>query len=320
MSAASSGSQPDPQMTLMTFQPAPRKIALQLLDDLSVAAHRAVEALEVAVDDPDQVVQLLPPGQRDRAERLRLVHLAVAEERPHVPGRRVGQVARVQVLEEPGLVDRHDRTQAHRDRRELPEVRHQPRVRVRREPAARDLLAEPEELLLGDPALEERARVDAGGDVALHEQQVTAVSRAGGVPEVVETGVVERRRRLERRDVAAQLRARLVRPQHGRDRVPPVQRSDDVLQREVTRMRRLLVDRDGVDVRGVGRVRHHHGVPARLLVELLQEEGGPVRPVEVHNGVERVPPLLGLLGVLVLGHLRSLHCTSLQADVELGLI
>ena len=154
--------------------------ALQLLDDLAVAAHRAVEALQVAVDDPDQVVQLLPAGQRDRAERLRLVHLAVAEERPHVPVRGVGQAARVQVLEEPRLVDRHDRAQAHRHRGELPELRHQPRVRVRREPAARDLLAEAEQLLLGDPALEERPRVDAGGDVALHEQQVAAVSRRWG--------------------------------------------------------------------------------------------------------------------------------------------
>ena len=68
---------------------------LQLLDDLPVAAHRAVEALQVAVDDEDQVVQLLPAGQRDRAQRLGLVHLAVAEERPHVPVRRVGQAARV---------------------------------------------------------------------------------------------------------------------------------------------------------------------------------------------------------------------------------
>ena len=56
----------------------------ELLDDLSVAAHRAVEALQVAVDDPDQVVELLARRQRDRAERLGLVGLAVAEERPHL--------------------------------------------------------------------------------------------------------------------------------------------------------------------------------------------------------------------------------------------
>ena len=61
--------------------------AFQFLDDLAVAAHRAVEPLQVAVDDEDQVVELLARGQRDRAERFRLVAFAVAEERPHVRAR-----------------------------------------------------------------------------------------------------------------------------------------------------------------------------------------------------------------------------------------
>ena len=57
---------------------------LQLLDDLAVAADRAVEPLQVAVDDEGQVVQALAGGDVDQAARLRLVHLAVAEERPDV--------------------------------------------------------------------------------------------------------------------------------------------------------------------------------------------------------------------------------------------
>src|SRR4029453_2578560 len=36
---------------------------LELLDDLAVAADRAVEPLQVAVHDPDQVVELLAGGQ-----------------------------------------------------------------------------------------------------------------------------------------------------------------------------------------------------------------------------------------------------------------
>ena len=56
---------------------------LELLDDLAVAADRTVEALQVAVDDEDQVVELLAGGQRERAEGLGLVALAVAEEAPH---------------------------------------------------------------------------------------------------------------------------------------------------------------------------------------------------------------------------------------------
>src|SRR6185503_19651913 len=55
----------------------------ELLDDLAVAAHRAIETLQVAVDHEDQVVELLARRERDRAERLGLVGLAVAEERPH---------------------------------------------------------------------------------------------------------------------------------------------------------------------------------------------------------------------------------------------
>jgi hypothetical protein len=108
----------------------------QLLDDLAVAAHRPVEALQVAVDDEDQVVELLARGERDRTERFRLVGLAVAEERPDlaVPHRR--QAAIFQVAHEARLVDRHDRSEAHRNGRILPELGHQPGVRVGRQPAA----------------------------------------------------------------------------------------------------------------------------------------------------------------------------------------
>ena len=174
VSWASSGSQSPPQMTLITFQPAPRKAAFQLLDDLAVAAHRAVQPLQVAVDDEDQVVQSLAGGQRDRAQRLRLVALAVAEEGPDLRRRGVGLDAAVhQVVVEAGLVDGHDRAQAHGDRGELPEVGHQPGVRIGRQPAAgRQLAAEVLQLLLAQPALEEGPGVDARRGVALEEDLV----------------------------------------------------------------------------------------------------------------------------------------------------
>jgi hypothetical protein len=57
---------------------------LELLDDLAVAAHRAVEALQVAVDDEREVVQALVGRDLQLAAALDLVHLAVAEEGPHV--------------------------------------------------------------------------------------------------------------------------------------------------------------------------------------------------------------------------------------------
>src|ERR687889_2069981 len=89
------------------------EVGLELLDDLAVAADRAVEALQVAVDDEDEVVEALAAGQRDRAQRLRLVHLAVAHERPHLAPGGLRQVATLEVLHEPGLVDGHHRPEAH---------------------------------------------------------------------------------------------------------------------------------------------------------------------------------------------------------------
>src|SRR6202022_3946481 len=60
----------------------PAEISLQLLDYLPVAADRTIEALEIAIDDEDQIVQPFTHGQRYRAKRFRLVHLAVAHECP----------------------------------------------------------------------------------------------------------------------------------------------------------------------------------------------------------------------------------------------
>ena len=132
----------------MTFQPAPRKSAFEFLHDLAVSAHRTIEPLQIAVDDKDQIVEMLAPAQRYRAERLRLVHLAVAHEGPDLAGLGIRQAAGIEILEEARLIDRHQRPEPHRYGRKLPEIRHQPGMRIRRHPLAVDLLAEIEKLLL----------------------------------------------------------------------------------------------------------------------------------------------------------------------------
>ena len=127
----------------------------ELRDDLAVAADGAVEALQVAVDHEDQVVEPLPRRQRDRAQRLRLVRLAVAEEDPDLRVRRLLEPAVYQVAHEARLVDPHQRREAHRDGREHPEVFHQPGVGVRGQPPALgELAAEVEQLLVAEPSLE----------------------------------------------------------------------------------------------------------------------------------------------------------------------
>ena len=54
----------------------------QFLDDLAVAAHRAVQPLQIAIDDEDQIVQLLARGQRDRAQAFRARRIRRRPERP----------------------------------------------------------------------------------------------------------------------------------------------------------------------------------------------------------------------------------------------
>ena len=196
--------------------------ALELLDDLAVAAHRAVEALQVAVDDEGQVVQTLVRGHLELAAALDLVHLAVAEERPDVGVREVLDPAVGEVLVRHRLVDGVDRAETHRHRRELPVLRHEPRVRIGRDAVRRLrlLLAEAVELVLGEASLEERAGVDAGGGVALDEDLVAAGGIVEAAEEVVEADFVERRRRGVRRDVAADADAGALRAVHRDRRVP----------------------------------------------------------------------------------------------------
>ena len=54
--------------------------AFQLLDNFAVPAYWSVEALQVAVDDEDQVVEPLASREVDRPKGLGLVALAIAQE------------------------------------------------------------------------------------------------------------------------------------------------------------------------------------------------------------------------------------------------
>ena len=59
----------------------------------------------------------------------------------------------------------------------------------------------------------------------------------------------------------------------------------------------LPVDRDGVDVGGGGGERDRHPEPVGLLLDGVQQVGGPVAPAAVDHVAERVEPLPGLGGV-----------------------
>jgi hypothetical protein len=84
---------------------------LELLDDLAVAAHRSVEALQVAVDDEREVVEVLARGERERADDSGS-SISPSPNTPHT--RRcdgVRDAAMREVAHEARLVDRADRAE-----------------------------------------------------------------------------------------------------------------------------------------------------------------------------------------------------------------
>src|SRR5690606_20764129 len=183
------------------------EIALEFLDDFSVATHRAVKALKIAVDDENEIVELLAGGQADGAQRFRFVHFAVAAEDPHLALAGVGNAAGMQVLEKTRLVNGHERPQAHGHRRELPEIGHEFGMRVRRQTLAVDLLAEVVQLLFGEAAFKEGTTIDARRRVPLEIHQITAVILGFSMPEMVLAAAYHGGQRGERRDVAAEIAA-----------------------------------------------------------------------------------------------------------------
>lgn len=275
------------------------ELAFQFLDDLAVAAHRAVQALQVAVNDEDQVVQAFATGHRDGAERFGFVRLAVAEERPHLAVALGQQAAAFQILPVARLVDRRERAQAHRHGRHLPVVGHQPGMRVRRDAAAVDFHAEVVELRFAHAAFEERTGVDARRAVALHADDVARVVAVRTAPEVVEAHVIERGGRGERRDVAAEF-ARLAVGAHDHgERVPADDRADAPFHRVVAGALGLQVRGNGVDVFGGRLERQVRTGAARDFDHAFEQLVGALGAVARDDGLDGLDPLAGFGGVRV---------------------
>src|ERR1039457_5853521 len=77
--------------------------SFQLGDDLAVAADGTIQALQVAVNDKDEVVQFFARGERDGSERLGFVGLAVAEEGPDFSASARNDPAILEIPHEAGL-------------------------------------------------------------------------------------------------------------------------------------------------------------------------------------------------------------------------
>ena len=276
--------------------------AFEFLDDLAVAADRAVEALQIAVDHEDQVVEAFAPGQRNRAERLRFVGFAVADEAPDLAVTRLDQATVLEVLHELGLVNRLQRPKAHRDGRHLPVVGHQPRMRIRGQAfaLALDFHAEVIELFGADATLEERTGIHARTRMALVEDQVAGVLVGRGAPEVVEADVVEGRARGETGDMAAEIARLAVGADDHGHRVPAHQRTDPPFHGRIARRLRLHVRRNRVDVLG-GRLERQvaAGAPG-LLDHALEQVMRALGAVGLDDRLQRFGPFPGFDRVEVL--------------------
>ena len=125
-----SASQSLPQMHFDDVPSGAAEDGFQFLNDLAVAADGAIEPLQIAVHDEDQIVEPFARGERNRTERFGLVHLAVAEECPDFAAGGRLQPAILEVLDEASVIDRLNRSEAHRDGREFPEILHEPGMRI----------------------------------------------------------------------------------------------------------------------------------------------------------------------------------------------
>ena len=238
--------------------------ALKLLNDLAVAAHRAVQALQVAVDHHHQVVQLLPAGDVDGAQDLRLVRLAVADERPDLAAAGLLQPAAFQILGEPRLVDGAGGGKAHAGGGHGPEPRQAARMRIGGQAAALPkFAAEVAQLRLRQAALQVGAGIDAGGGVRLEMHLVSLTGRGAGAKQMVQAHLHHGGGGQVGGDVAADAGAAVKRLQHHGHRVP----ADDVgkagFQFDVARILRLVLKVDGVLVGRVeGGFGQHHPLAA----------------------------------------------------------
>jgi hypothetical protein len=217
------------------------------------------------------------------------------------------EAAILEVLIEACLVNGHDRTEPHRHGRELPEVGHQPRVGVGRKTAVESvpkLSAEIEELFLGQPPLEEGAGVDAGRGVALEVDLVAVVVLALAVEEVVERDLVQSCCGGVGRNVAADAVLLDVGAHHHRHRVPPHQALDPPFDFPAARKRRLLGDRNRVDVRSGGLEWDLNPRLAGVHLEIHEKLAHPFRAPVIEDPIQGLQPLpsfdrVGGLGVHV---------------------
>ena len=111
---------------------------------------------------------------------------------------------------------------------------------------------------------------------------------------MVEADLEEVRRGSVARDVPAELRVLAVGAHDHRERVPADDRGEPLLDLEIARELRLVLERDRVLVRGVEDRRQLDALRPRAVEQALEQERRAVGPLGLDERVERLEPLARL--------------------------
>ena len=197
------------------------------------------------------------------------------------------------------LINGHQWTQSHRYSGELPEIRHQPWVRIGRKTAAINFLAEFVQLLFTDAAFHIGARIDAGGGVPLEINQIATVSICLAMEKMVEAHVIQRGSGCEAGDMSAQFGRILIRIQHNHHRIPAHQRAQAMFQFMVTGRTFFFIKRDRVQIRCVGTEWQIGSGKTCFIDQLANQVVSTFRAFVIQHGFKRIQPLFGFLRVII---------------------
>ena len=166
------------------------------MNDLSISTYRTIEALQVAVDNKVEVIESFACSKTDRTQRLWLIALAIAQEGPDILIRSIFNSPAGQVAVVARLVNCVDRAESHGNGRELPELWHQTRMRIRRKSATGmgKFLAEAIHLMFGQSSFNKCAGVHSWAGMSLEENLISATGMFLATEEVVEPNLIERGR------------------------------------------------------------------------------------------------------------------------------
>ena len=245
----------------------------EFLDDFSVAAYGSIETLQVAVDNEDQIVEIFAGSERDGTERLGFIHFAIAQERPNFSASRLLKAAILQIADKARVVNRLNRSKPHGNGGELPEVRHEPGVRIGTEATTGfQFAAKIFQLFFWNAAFEIGAGIDSGRGMALEINEIAVPALIFCFEEMVKCHLILSCGRGEGGDVTANAFLNLIGAHHHGERIPADEALDAAFHLLAAGERGLLKCRNRVLVRrGCGKGEVHTGGAPGMQRQLLNQ-------------------------------------------------